>query len=236
MDIQTLSANSTPFLNWIIEWQANLPTLDLAAEIDDPTATAVLATDVVNGFCYEGPLSSPRVAAIVPPIVALLRRAHELGVPHFVLTPDNHTEDAMEFDQFGPHCIVGSREAETVPELLALPFSEQFTTIPKNTLSSAIGGGLDDWLADHPEVSTFIVTGDCTDLCVYQLAMYLRLRTNALRSIQRIILPAETVDTFDVSVDTARELGIMPHDGALLHLIFLYHMALSGVEVVAAVR
>ncbi len=236
MNVETLIANSTPFLSWLTEWQADRPTLDLAAEIGDPTAAAVLATDVVNGFCYEGPLASPRVAAIVPPIVALFRRAHELGVPHFLLTSDTHSEDALEFQQWGPHCIAGSREAEMVPELAALPFADQFVTIPKNSLNAALGTSLDEWLDDHPEVTTFIVTGDCTDLCVYQLAMHLRLRANVLGLARRIIVPANAVDTFDVPVDTARELGIMPHDGDLLHLIFLYHMALNGIEVVAGVR
>jgi hypothetical protein len=37
-------------------------------------------------------------------------------------------------------------------------------------------------------------------------------------------------------VDVARSLGILPHAGDLLHLIFLYHMALNGIEVVAHVQ
>ena len=31
----------------------------------------------------------------------------------------------------------------------------------------------------------------------------------------------------DVPVKTAKELGSLPHAGDLLHLIFLYHMALN---------
>jgi hypothetical protein len=37
-------------------------------------------------------------------------------------------------------------------------------------------------------------------------------------------------------VETAQEIGAMPHDGDLLHRIFLYQMALNGVEVVASLR
>ena len=36
-------------------------------------------------------------------------------------------------------------------------------------------------------------------------------------------------------VALAGQLGIMPHDGDLLHSVFLYHMALNGVEVVSHV-
>ena len=34
-------------------------------------------------------------------------------------------------------------------------------------------------------------------------------------------------------VETALQLGALPHDGDLLHRIFLYSMALNGIEVVA---
>lgn len=235
MDVQELLDKSTPFLSWLCDWEAGLAPLDLAAELQDPAQVAVMAVDMVVGFCYEGPLSSPRVAGIVAPVVALFKRAYELGVRHFVLTQDAHPPDAVEFSAFGPHCQAGSREAETVPELLSLPFAEHFTVIAKNSISSSVGTELDSWLDNHPQVSTFLVVGDCTDLCTYQLAMHLRLRANARGLNQRVILPADCVETYDMPVETARELGIMPHDGDLLHRIFLYHMALNGVEVVSKV-
>jgi hypothetical protein len=95
---------------------------------------------------------------------------------------------------------------------------------------------LDGWLAAHPRVTTFLVAGDCTDLCVHQLAMHLRLRANALNLRDaRVILPVDAVDTFDLPVPVAEEIGAMPHHGDLLHLIFLYNMAQNGVEVVRRV-
>ena len=78
--------------------------------------------------------------------------------------------------------------------------------------------------------------GDCTDLCVYQLAMHLRLRANALDLRDtRVILPVDGVNTFDIPVDVAQEIGAMPHHGDLMHLIFLYSMAQNGIEVVSEV-
>jgi nicotinamidase-related amidase len=236
MKIENLVKDALPFLKWVGNWKENLPTLDLAAEVGDPATATVLSVDVINGFCYQGPLSSPRVAAIVPPIVRLFERAHALGVRHFILTQDTHEEEAVEFGSFAPHCTRGSKESDTVPQFKALPFFDQFTTIPKNSLSSSIGTELPAWLDAHPKVTTFIVVGDCTDLCVFQLAMHLRLRANAhQRAADRVILPADCVDTYDLSVQAAQGLGIFPHHGDLLHLIFLYSMALNGVEVVAGV-
>ena len=236
MEIENLVKDALPFIQWTGDWKENLPTWDLSAEIDDPANVAVLSVDVINGFCYEGALSSPRVEGIIAPIVELFQRAHVLGVRHLVLTQDTHEEEAVEFGSFAPHCVRGSEESEPVPAFKALPFFDQFTVIPKNSTSSSIGTQLPAWLDAHPELNTFIVVGDCTDLCTYQLAMHLRLRANAhQRAADRIILPANCVQTYDLPVSVAQEYGIFPHHGDLLHLIFLYSMALNGIQVVASI-
>lgn len=235
MNASAFIESSTPFLAWLADWQAGLEALPFAEAIPNPERVAVLSVDLIVGFAYQGPLSSPRVAGIMPPITALFRRAKAAGVQHFVLTQDCHTDDTPEFGSFTPHCMCGSKEAETVPELLALPFSDQFTVIAKNSISSSMGTILEAWLnAHHQAVDTFVVVGDCTDLCTFQLAMYLRLRANAHGYRHRVIVPANCVQTYDLSVGSAQEIGIMPHDGDLLHAVFLYQMALNGVEVVAS--
>jgi len=236
VEFKDLIANATPFLEWVAKWEDDLRTMDLAAEISDPTTVAILSVDVIKGFCYEGPLSSPRVAAIVPPIVRLFGRAHSLGVRHFVLIQDTHHDHAVEFASFPPHCVRGSAESETVPELLELPFSDNYTVIHKNSISSDINGELPAWLDAHPNVTNFIIVGDCTDLCTYQLAMYLRMRANAFqRATDRVILAVDCVNTYDLSVEVAEELGLFPHHGDLLHLVFLYSMALNGVLAVRSI-
>lgn len=236
MSVKNFTQTSAPFLTWLAGWEAGLRPIQLDDLVaGDPARVAVMCVDLVVGFCYEGPLASPRVARIVPSIVALFQKAHATGVRHFVLPQDSHPPNAVEFGVYAPHCVSGTREAATVPELLALPFADEFILIPKNSLNSAIGTGLDAWLEAHPQVNTFIVVGDCTDLCVYQLVMYLRLRANALGLQKRVVLPADCVATYDLPVETAESLGIMPHDGDLLHAVFLYSMALNGVKVVAGV-
>jgi nicotinamidase-related amidase len=232
-----LLEQSKSFLDYLTDWHAQLPTLDLAGELKEPQRAAVISVDLIKGFCTVGPLASPRVQAIVAPTVQLFERAYALGIRHFVLTQDTHEPDAVEFGSFAPHCVRGTEESETAPELTALPFASQFTVIPKNSIDSSLASGFQDWLAQYGDVRTFIIVGDCTDLCIYQMAMALRLRANAeqLRGV-RLIVPADCVDTYDLPVDSAQSLGIMPHAGDLLHLIFLYHMALNGVEVVAHVK
>jgi nicotinamidase-related amidase len=236
MDTATLLRQSEPFLNYVTEWEAALPALPLASVAADPARVAIIAVDVINGFCHSGPLASPRVKNIIAPIVALMENAYRAGVRQFVLPQDTHEPEAVEFGQFPPHCVRGTAEAETVPEIKALPFYDQMTILPKNSISSSLSGDLEPWLQAHPCADTFIVVGDCTDLCTYQLAMHLRLRANADQLKHRIVVPAEAVDTYDLPVETARAIGAVPHAADLLHLVFLYSLMLNGVEVVRSIR
>jgi nicotinamidase-related amidase len=239
MNLEELIQSSRPFLAWLVDWYNSRPGLELAGlieEVGGPDRVAVMAVDVTVGFCAEGALSSERVGRIVEPIARLFERAYELGVRHFVLPQDTHSPQAIEFDSFPPHCIGGTSEAETMPQLQRLPFSDLYQVLEKDSISVSIGTGLDDWLAAHPKVTTFLVVGDCTDFCTHQLALHLRLRANVHKLADvRVLVVVEGVDTFDIPVDVARELGTTPHHGDLIHLIFLLNMAQNGVEIVSGV-
>jgi nicotinamidase-related amidase len=229
-----LSATAAPFLSYLDSWYAGLPTSDLTAVIGaTPERVAILSIDMINGFCKEGPLAGPRVGALIPSVVDIFTRAYALGVRSFVLTQDTHNPQTPEFGFYPPHCMAGTPESQAVTELAELPFAHEIATIEKNSLSSHLGTRLGSWLAEHPHINTFIIVGDCTDLCVFSAAMHLRLEANALNLERRVIVPAAAVDTFDTPVDVAQSLGIMAHDGDLHHALFLHNMAQNGVEVVA---
>ncbi len=223
--------SSSTFLRYLDDFIAGLQTAGWNDVLADSAHTAILAVDVINGFCCEGNLASPRIAAIVPPIVRLFEQAHARGVRQFVLIQEWHSEHAEEFKAFAPHAVRGTKEAQTVAELAALPFANTFTIMRKNSVSPVAGTGLDAWLEAHP-LETAIIVGDCTDICAYLLAMHLRTRANARDQKLRIVVPANCVETYDLPVETARQIGAMPHDGDLLHAVFLYHMALNGIEIV----
>ncbi|MBN1265767.1 MAG: cysteine hydrolase [Anaerolineales bacterium] len=225
--------NSLPFLNYLHCWLAELPELPLESVITSPGTTAVLSVDVIKGFCVTGPLASPRVNRIVEPVVDILQRCWDHGEHNLLLIQDAHEPDAVEFGQFPPHCIRGTEEAESVAQIQALPFYEDLPVFEKNSIQSGLNTGLPRWLREHPEMETFIVVGDCTDLCTYQLAMHLKLEANANQTQRRVVVPANAVDTYDMPVETALEAGALPHDADLLHAIFLYHMNLNGIEVVS---
>lgn len=214
----------------------SLPALTIADALPNPSRAALISVDVIHGFCYSGALASPRVATIVPHVTALMQAAWQHGLHNIILTQDTHEPDAVEFSAWPAHCVRGTPESEAVAEIKALPFYQNMLTIEKNSINSGANTALNDWIAAHPEVNTFVLVGDCTDLCIYQLAMHLRTDANARQLQQRVIVPVQGVDTYDLPVETARELGILPHPASLLHAVFFYHMALNGIEVVAGIK
>jgi len=225
--------NTRPFLVYLGEWYAELHSVPLSDVIGgEPERVALIAIDVINGFCKRGPLASERVGRIAKPVADLFQHAYDLGVRSFVLTQDNHAPNAPEFEVYPPHCVSGTAESEAVDELKALAFYNDVAIFPKNSINSHFGTGLNAWIAERPQIDRFIVVGDCSDLCIYQAAMQLRLEANAANLQRQVIVAADAVDTFDTPVPVARALGIKAHDGDLHHVLFLHHAALNGVEVV----
>jgi len=222
--------------SYIADWFQQLQARTLAELVADPTRAAVFSVDMTVGFCKQGALASERVGALAKPIADLFQRARSHGIRHFVLLQDTHSPDAPEFGAFPPHCVRGTEEARTIPELAGLPFARDFTIIEKNSLHPAINTDFDPWLDGHQELQAALVVGNCTDLCVYQTAMHLRLRANALdRPGIRVIVPSDGVDTYELPEDVARASGIMAHPGGFFHQVFLYHLALNGVQVVRTI-
>ena len=238
MDVDTFIASSRPFIGWMMDWFSGLNAIPLSAICDngDPRSMGIISVDVIEGFCTVGPLSSPRVNQIVEPIQRLFQEAWDFGVRDILLTQDTHPADAVEFAQYAPHCIRGTVESESVAAFKALPFFQDIAILPKNSINSGVAPGFEAWVAARPQIKTWVVVGDCTDLCTHQLAMYLRTwaNQNQLRGV-RIVLPVNAVDTYDLPVQTAGELGLVPHDASFLHLVFLYNMMQNGIEVVKAI-
>lgn len=232
----SLAEQSTTFLDFLENWLENLPTLMLEEAIPQPEKSAIVTADVINAFLYEGPLSSPRVAKIDQPITSLMTAAWDRGLRDILLVQEGHSENSLEFDAFGEHAVRGSHEAEAIEMIKNLPFYDRLTTVFKDSIHPALNNNFDEWVDKRPHLDTFIAVGDVTDLCVYHLATYLRFRANAYHQQSRVIVPANCVQTWHLSVKEAENLPAMPHNGDLLHATFLYHMALNGIEVVKEIE
>ena len=190
--------------------------------------TAVIVVDLVRGFCDLGPLASNRVDRLISPVAQFLQEAKAQGVDYIFFCCDEHPADSPEFLAFPPHCVVGSAEAELHPVLADLRLGQIFT---KGSLNGMLETGLPECLEQHPDIENFVVVGDCTDLCIFQTAIHLRMLANVKKRNWDVVVLANLVDTFDMPREVADRLGAMPHPADLCHRLALYQLRLNGCRV-----
>ena len=197
-------------------WRADLRPVKLDEILSvGAEKTAFLSIDLINGFCKQGALASPRCASIAAGTAEIFKAAYERGARNLLLIQDCHDAQSAEFSAFPPHALGGTDEAEAVSELKSLKFYDELKIIRKNSLSVGCAPEFTKFLAQNPQINTFALFGDCTDLCVYNAASYLALSANEANVARRVIVPANLVQTYDAPW----------HEGDFYQLVFLNHMS-----------
>lgn len=154
--------------------------------------TAMVIVDAVNGFIREGAMSSKRIESIIPNIVSLMKKCKEKSIP-IAAFADCHGESCAEFASFPPHCIKGTSESEIVDEIKA---EGGYKLIEKNSTNGFHEKQFRDCLETNGK-SRFIVTGDCTDICVLQFCLSLKTYFTQKDMQSEIIVPLNCVETYD---------------------------------------
>lgn len=211
---------SVEALGKIYEELEKLPALRLSELKGERTALVII--DMINGFAREGALKSARVEELIPEIAKLSMACDSMGIPKLALA-DCHTDASPEFSAYPPHCVAGTGEAEIVDELREIGGYE---LMPKNSTNGFLEKKFQEWLKENPGTDTFIITGDCTDICIQQFATTLKAWFNMQNVKARIVVPVNAVDTYDFGL----------HDGDLTHVAALYNMLLNGIELVQGIE
>ena len=63
------------------------------------------------------------------------------------------------------------------------------------------------WRREHATATTYLVTGDCTDICVLQFVLSAKAWHNTRNLPLRILVPTALTDTFDAPGHPADTLG-----------------------------
>ena len=183
--------------------------------------TALIIMDMVNGFVKEGELSNPLAEEIIPPIISLMRRCKEKQIP-VIAFADTHPEDSPEFQSYPKHCVKDTEETEIVEEIKA---EDGYTLIPKNSTNGMLEEAFQRFIDSNPQITNFIVTGVCTDICVMQFSMTLKAWFNKENRASRVIIPLDSVETFDYRA----------HQITLVNTMAIYFMEEAGMEIVGSI-
>lgn len=219
--------------NRIWAWYNTLTSLKYS---EIPSRKCIVLTDMINAFAEpSGSLYHPRIGALVEPISALVDHALAQGCKNFLSIQDEHSPNAFEFQSYPPHAVGGSVDSELIAELSDV----NWLAFRKNTLNvGATGAGFDSRIFDMTEkrqptvangrpdvqydVQSFIVVGNCTDLCVLATAQYLQDIRNQWNRNFRVYVPASMVDTFDIPDR---------HNADFWHRVALFQLQQNGVRV-----
>ncbi|BES64701.1 cysteine hydrolase [Gottschalkiaceae bacterium SANA] len=183
--------------------------------------TAVIVMDLVNGFAKEGPLADERVKSLIPGISRLLSEASKRKIEMLAFR-DCHSKESKEMKFYPAHCLADEKESELVDEIKGYHFSH---VISKNSTNGFHTTEFLNWLKES-RVDTFILVGDCTDLCIQHFAITLQTYLNQYNFEGKIVIPMDLVDTF--------HLGI--HHGDLMNIMSLYQMMSNGIELVKEIQ
>lgn len=212
-------AGGTNALEAVYDTLTALP--EIALDSLDAGKTVLIVVDMINGFAKAGALYSPRVEALIPGIAALSRACGERGMPMLAFA-DAHPAQSPEFQSYPPHCLAGTEESRLVAELEG---TGPWMRIDKNSTNGFLEPAFQAWLEEHNQADTFIIVGDCTDICIQQFATTLKCSFNRLNRPVRVIVPMALVDTYDFGV----------HHGDLMHAMALMMLIGNGIEVVKEV-
>jgi len=215
-----LKDKNIKYIDNIISKLANLNSLELNSL--DSNKTTLIIIDVINGFVREGALKSERIENIINPIVDVMKKCKDKNID-IIAFGDSHNEDSPEFESYPLHCLENSSEVEVVDEIKN---EGGYKLINKNSTNGFLESEFQSWLKENENITNFIVTGDCTDICILQFSLSIKTFFNLRNIKSRIIVPINSVETFDNEF----------HHGDLMNIFALEMMDSNGIELVKEIK
>ena len=159
----------------------NLPTINLSDL--NLNNTDLFIVDINNGFAKGGALYSPRIESLINPIVKFTKSVSK-DIRSIIAFTDYHTKESIELLSYPAHCIEDTIECEIVDELKSI---DNIKIVKKNSTNGFFA--LDNLNFDNTD--NIIIIGDCTDICIYQLAITLKSYFNQNNINKHIIVPVK---------------------------------------------
>jgi nicotinamidase-related amidase len=180
----------------------------LSASDLDLNRTVLVVIDMVNGFAKKGALYSPQIEGLIFEIGRVMQICIDRGIPIVALADNNPI-----------HCGYNSKESEIVDEYRGL-----CRVFNKNSINGYLEEEFCEWLKAHQNIDTFIVVGDCTDICISSFVMTAQADFDRKNRDSSVIVLTRGVETFDIP-------GV--HDGDFYQMLGLMYMSSNGVRLVS---
>lgn len=210
--------------NNILEMIAHLSGLEsMKISQFDKKRTALVVIDVVNGFVREGAMKSERIEEIVSPVLNTVE-AFRNNSMKIIAFADCHSENSSELTHFPKHCLADTSESEIIDEIKN---AGGYILINKNSVNGFFAPDFEKFMNENPDINTYVVCGDCTDICVMNFCLTLKAYYDQQNKPSEIIVPIDSVETYD---DCAT------HNGDLMNIVALEMMNTAGIKIINSVE
>ena len=172
-------------------------------EVYENIRKALYMIDMNNGFVNFGNMANPKYNELVNEQLKLINKFRkENQLVNFVL--EGHTTDSIEFDSYPSHCVLGTKEAELIPEFIDEQNKENTRTYYKNSINGMLNRNLQDDIKNQDNLNEIVIGGVCADLCVMDFARTFSRYLDEINRRAKIFVVENTIDTYD-SLDHNRE-------------------------------
>lgn len=172
-------------------------------EVYENIRKALYMIDMNNGFVNFGNMANPKYNELVNEQLKLINKFRkENQLVNFVL--EGHTTDSIEFDSYPFHCVLGTKEAELIPEFIDEQNKENTRTYYKNSINGMLNRNLQDDIKNQDNLNEIVIGGVCADLCVMDFARTFSRYLDEINRRAKIFVVENTIDTYD-SLDHNRE-------------------------------
>lgn len=208
----------------VLEMIAHLSNLEtLKFNEFDKRKTALIIVDVVNGFVRCGNMHSKRIEDIIPPIINMLETFKKNSMP-VIAFADCHAENSVELLTFPVHCLENTAESQIVNEIQEIG---GYQLINKNSVNGFFAPDFKSFMDNNKDIDTFIVCGDCTDICIMNFCLSLKSYNDQKNTAVKVIVPIDSVETYDNNVT---------HNGDLMNIMALEIMGNAGIKIVNSIE
>ena len=172
-------------------------------EVYENIRKALYMIDMNNGFVNFGNMANPKYNELVNEQLKLINKFRkENQLVNFVL--EGHTTDSIEFDSYPSHCVLGTKEAELIPEFIDEQNKENTRTYYKNSINGMLNRNLQDDIKSQDNLNEIVIGGVCADLCVMDFARTFSRYRDEINRRAKIFVVENTIDTYD-SLEHNRE-------------------------------
>ena len=186
---------------------------------------ALYIIDMNNGFVNFGAMANPKYNELVPEQLKTIEKIrNENGQINFIL--EGHKETALEFKNYPKHCVLGTPEADLIPELINEQNKVNTNTYYKNCINGMMNNNIKRDIKRLKALKEVIFEGVCADLCVMDFARTYARYLDEINKDVKLFVVKNTIDTFDA----------LGHNREEWMTIALKVMEQAGIEVVENVE